>query len=168
MRRRLTAQTEFGHHAKGEAAHFANAAAKVLRALTTHQLKRCGEDLIELIEQEVPVDALRKVADRERPSSMENLADKLDAATQRRFTMRATFRRMTMDQARKLIQAHFGQVWPAEWPVHEGQTPGDFAVVAHRAHLLSEREPAVLLRWLREEIEARGDHNRGAMDFHIP
>jgi hypothetical protein len=71
MRRRLTAQTEFGPHSKGEAAHFANAAARVLRALTTHQLKRCGEDLIELIEQEVPVDALRKVANRERPSSME-------------------------------------------------------------------------------------------------
>ncbi len=80
-----------------------------------------------------------------------NLADKLDAATQRRFTMRATFRPMKTDQARKLFQAHFGQVWPAEWPVHEGQTPGDFAVVAHRARLLSEREPTVLLRWLREE-----------------
>src|SRR5690606_11141715 len=71
MRRRLTVQTEFGPHAKGEAAHFANAAAKVLRALTTQQLKRCGEDLIELIEQEVPVDALRKVANRERPSTTE-------------------------------------------------------------------------------------------------
>nr|WP_241242046.1 ATP-binding protein [Sphingobium algorifonticola] len=97
-----------------------------------------------------------------------NLADKLDAATQRRFTMRATFRPMKTDQARKLFQAHFGQVWPAEWPVHEGQTPGDFAVVAHRARLLSEREPTVLLRWLREEIEARGDQNCGAMGFHIP
>ena len=69
---------------------------------------------------------------------------------------------------RKLFQAHFGQVWPAEWPVHEGQTPGDFAVVAHRARLLSERESAVLLRWLREEIEARGDHSRGVMGFHVP
>lgn len=97
-----------------------------------------------------------------------NLADKLDAATQRRFTMRATFRSMTRDQARKLFQAHFGHVWPAEWPVHEGQTPGDLAVVAHRACLLSEREPAVLLRWLREEIEARGDHVRSAMGFHVP
>lgn len=97
-----------------------------------------------------------------------NLADNLDAATQRRFTMRATFRSMTTDQARKLFQAHFGQVWPAERPVHEGQTPGDFAVVAHRARLLSEREPAVLLRWLREEIEARGNLSRGFMGFHIP
>ncbi len=97
-----------------------------------------------------------------------NLADNLDAATQRRFTMRATFRSMTTDQARKLFQAHFGQVWPAERPVHEGQTPGDFAVVAHRARLLSEREPAVLLRWLREEIEARGNLSRGVMGFHIP
>jgi len=42
MGRRLTAQTEFGPHSKGEAAHFANAAARVLRALTAHQLKRCA------------------------------------------------------------------------------------------------------------------------------
>jgi hypothetical protein len=82
--------------------------------------------------------------------------------------MRATFRPMTADQARKLFQAHFNLAWLAEWPVHEGQTPGDFAVVAHRARLLSEREPAVLLRWLREEIDARGDHGRSVMGFHVP
>ena len=63
MGRRLTAQTEFGPHAKGEAAHFANAAAKVLRALTAHQLKRCGEDLIDLIEQELS-SSIRKHAAR--------------------------------------------------------------------------------------------------------
>lgn len=97
-----------------------------------------------------------------------NLAGNLDAATQRRFTMRATFRSMTADQARKLFEAHFGLAWPVERPVHEGQTPGDFAVVAHRAHLLSERKPAVLIRWLREEIEARGDYNRSVMGFQMP
>jgi SpoVK/Ycf46/Vps4 family AAA+-type ATPase len=97
-----------------------------------------------------------------------NLADKLDIATQRRFTMRATFRSMTAEQARELFRAHFALDWPLEWPAHEGQTPGDFAVVAHRARLLSEREPAVLLSWLRDEIDARGDHGRGAMGFHLP
>jgi hypothetical protein len=52
--------------------------------------------------------------------------------------------------------------------VHEGQTPGDFAVVAHRAQLLSERDPAVLLSWLRDEIDARGDQVRGVMGFQFP
>lgn len=97
-----------------------------------------------------------------------NLADKLDSATQRRFTMHATFKPMTATQACKLFEVHFGMNWPSEWPQHEGQTPGDFAVVAHRARLLSERNPAVLLRWLRDEIEARGVLVRGTMGFYVP
>lgn len=94
-----------------------------------------------------------------------NLADNLDPATQRRFTIRAVFNAMTPTQASQLFKARFGLDWPVEWPVHHGQTPGDFAVVAHRAKLLAERDPAVLVRWLRGEIEARGDQARGAMGF---
>ena len=97
-----------------------------------------------------------------------NLADKLDPATQRRFTLRATFQAMTAAQSLELFRAHFGQEWPQRWPVHEGQTPGDYAVVAHRARLLSEDDPLVLLGWLGEEIAARGDHVGGAMGFHVP
>lgn len=37
--------------------------------------------------------------------------------------------------------------------------------IAHRAKLLAERDPAVLLRWLRDEIEARGGQARAAMGF---
>lgn len=96
-----------------------------------------------------------------------NLADNLDPATQRRFTIRATFNAMTPAQASQLFKSRFGIDWPLEWPIHHGQTPGDFAVVAHRANLLAERDPAVLVRWLRDEIEARGDHARGTMGFHI-
>lgn len=96
-----------------------------------------------------------------------NLADNLDPATQRRFTIRATFNAMTPAQASQLFKARFGIDWPLEWPIHHGQTPGDFAVVAHRANLLAERDPAVLVRWLRDEIEARGDRARGTMGFHI-
>lgn len=97
-----------------------------------------------------------------------NLADNLDPATQRRFTIRAVFNAMTPTQASQLFKARFGLDWPVEWPVHHGQTPGDFAVVAHRAKLLAERDPAVLVRWLRDEIEARGDQAGGTMGFHIP
>ena len=96
-----------------------------------------------------------------------NLADNLDPATQRRFTIRAVFNAMTPTQASQLFKARFGLDWPVEWPVHHGQTPGDFAVVAHRAKLLAERDPAVLVSWLRGEIEARGDQARGAMGFHV-
>ncbi len=97
-----------------------------------------------------------------------NLADNLDPATQRRFTMRATFKAMAPSQARTLFKAHFELEWPADWPVHEGQTPGDFAVIAHRAKLLSERDPVVLLGWLRDEIDFRGEQNRGTMGFQVP
>lgn len=96
-----------------------------------------------------------------------NLADNLDPATQRRFTIRAVFNAMTPAQAGKLFQARFGLDWPSEWPIHHGQTPGDFAVVAHRAKLLAEKDPAVLVRWLRDEIDARGDQMRGTMGFHV-
>ncbi|WP_207077883.1 ATP-binding protein [Novosphingobium sp. KA1] len=97
-----------------------------------------------------------------------NLAGTLDPAAQRRFTLRVGFQAMTPDQARSLFEAHFGKVWPVGWPAHEGQTPGDFAVVAQRARLLEERDPDVLLRWLREEITTRGEHPRGPMGFGVP
>lgn len=97
-----------------------------------------------------------------------NLADNLDAATQRRFTVRTTFRAMKPTQAKMLFKTTFELSWPSEVPLHEGQTPGDFAVVAHRATLLGENNPYVLLGWLREEIEARGDFTRGPVGFHLP
>lgn len=97
-----------------------------------------------------------------------NLAEKLDPATQRRFTLRAAFQTMTTAQALNLFRAHFEQQWPTDWPVHEGQTPGDFAVVAHRARLLGEHDPIVLLGWLRDEITTRGDQARDIVGFHVP
>ncbi len=96
-----------------------------------------------------------------------NLATKLDPATQRRFTLRVAFQPMTQQQARDLFRTHFGQDWPPHRPVHDEQTPGDFAVVAHRARLLGEQDPLTLLKWLREEVEARGDSAHSPMGFHI-
>lgn len=97
-----------------------------------------------------------------------NLSDNLDAATQRRFTIRTTFKAMTQSQVKALFESTFALSWPQRFPLHEGQTPGDFAVVAHRARLLGERDPGVLVRWLLEEIEARGETIRGPVGFQLP
>lgn len=97
-----------------------------------------------------------------------NLLDRLDPATQRRFTMRVSFRAMTPRQSEALFIARFGVVWPASEPLPLNQTPGDFAVVSVRADLLGERDPRQLVRWLREEAEARGDGPKGPVGFCLP
>jgi hypothetical protein len=71
MARQRAAQAEFGQNEQGETAHFAHAAARVLQGLSVNQVKRCGEDLIDLIDREVPVAALQKLANREKPSLVE-------------------------------------------------------------------------------------------------
>ena len=94
-----------------------------------------------------------------------NLSLNLDPAAQRRFTMRVGFKPMAEWQARELFRSNFGIGWPSELPVTDGQTPGDFTVVAHRATLLGENDPAVLVRWLIDEIEARGEKIEKRMGF---
>lgn len=96
-----------------------------------------------------------------------NLVKMLDPAVQRRFTLRAQFRPLDDNQVRNLFQAHFGQAWPQREPVSIGQTPGDFAVVAHRATLLGEARGTVLIEWLKQEINARGETVRGPVGFRI-
>ncbi|MEG8219124.1 AAA family ATPase [Sphingomonas sp. HH69] len=88
MARQRATQAEFGQSDQGEAAHFAHAAARVLQALSVNQVKRCGEDLIDLMDREVPVAALRKLTNREKPTVAElravarQLAAKSAAPTQ--------------------------------------------------------------------------------------
>jgi SpoVK/Ycf46/Vps4 family AAA+-type ATPase len=96
-----------------------------------------------------------------------NLAEALDPATQRRFTLRVAFQAMTHAQASQLFEAYFGQAWPADLAVHDDQTPGDFAVVAQRAHLLGQSAPEDMVRWLREEIAARGGNTGRPMGFRL-
>lgn len=55
MARRSLIQTNLDLDSGEEAAHFAQAAAKILQSMTAHQLKRSGEDLIELVERESPL-----------------------------------------------------------------------------------------------------------------
>ncbi|QVM85176.1 AAA family ATPase [Novosphingobium decolorationis] len=88
-----------------------------------------------------------------------NLATALDPATQRRFTLRASFQAMSQDQANALFAAHFGMAPPTGTPPLEGQTPGDFAVVARRAQLLGETRGKTLVTWLCEEATLRGERS---------
>lgn len=94
-----------------------------------------------------------------------NLPDRLDPATRRRFTLHVNFRTMTAMQAQELFTARFAMAWPADQPLPVGQTPSDFAVVADRAALLGETRGEQLVRWLREEVEARSDWVRSPIGF---
>lgn len=96
-----------------------------------------------------------------------NLADQLDPAAQRRFTMRIGFDAMTAKQVRQLFEAYFSLSWPAGHDPIRGLTPGDVAVVAKRARLLGVAEPSQLIAWLREEVAARGTTSQPA-GFAIP
>lgn len=96
-----------------------------------------------------------------------NLADQLDPAAQRRFTMRIGFDAMTSGQAQQLFEAYFKQSWPAGHDPIRGLTPGDVAVVAKRANLLGVGEPSQLIAWLKDEVAARGTTSQPA-GFAIP
>lgn len=83
-----------------------------------------------------------------------NLADQLDPATRRRFTLQAQFRSLDAGRMAALLARQFGhKLAPGQMP--EGLTPGDFALVAQRAALLGEGNPVTLLRWLRAESDFR-------------
>ena len=92
-----------------------------------------------------------------------NLADRLDPATRRRFTVHAEFRALDQRRAAALFPRWFSLPLPSGITLH-GQTPGDFAVIDARRKLLDERDPMILVRWLRAEAEARGE-GRKAMGF---
>ena len=89
-----------------------------------------------------------------------NLADRLDPATQRRFTVQVTFKPLAQGQARALFVSHFGLAPPANLRAIEGLTPGDFAVVHRRAQLLGESRAGVLAEWLSAEVSLRGNSPR--------
>lgn len=96
-----------------------------------------------------------------------NLADRLDPAVQRRFTVHVRFRALTPARAAELFRLHFGQPLPGGVEPLEGLTPGDFAQVADRARLLGEDDPRRLLAELRAEADARG-HRGARAGFHPP
>lgn len=92
-----------------------------------------------------------------------NLADNLDPATQRRFTIRAAFRALDENRARLQFHRWFGQEAPRDVQL-QGSTPGDFALVSRRAKLLDEGNPTTLAKWLQKELADRGQA-RSPMGF---
>lgn len=93
-----------------------------------------------------------------------NLADKLDPATQRRFTFRVKFDWLRVDQMAKAWTVHFGGVAPAAVSALDHLSPGDFANVARRMHAMGESDPAAILHELTLESHAK-EGNRTAVGF---
>jgi transitional endoplasmic reticulum ATPase len=84
-----------------------------------------------------------------------NLAEKLDPATQRRFTFRIRFDWLTGDQLAVAWKVHFGSTAPVGIQTVNRLTPGDFANVAHRMRALGHEDPIVVLAELVHESEAK-------------
>ncbi|MCC7060946.1 MAG: hypothetical protein IT508_12020 [Burkholderiaceae bacterium] len=84
-----------------------------------------------------------------------NLVEKLDAATQRRFTFRIRFDHLSGDQLDSAWRAHFPLPIPDGLLRLDRLAPGDFANVARRMHALGETRPQEILRELAREAEAK-------------
>ena len=92
-----------------------------------------------------------------------NLSDRLDPATQRRFTLRIDFACMDEGAAAALFARYFGQDLPKGVRLID-QTPGDFAQVARRAELLGESDARRIALWLQAEATQRTD-GKGPLGF---
>ena len=84
-----------------------------------------------------------------------NLAEKLDPATQRRFTFRIRFDWLRPDQLPLAWRAHFAAPVPAEVAALDRLAPGDFANVARRIRALGHDNAPAILSELRRESEAK-------------
>ena len=85
-----------------------------------------------------------------------NFADHLDPATLRRFVFKVTLDYLASEQANAAFRAYFGLEPPAQLQDLAALTPGDFAVVRHKAEILGLLdEPEALARMLREECDAK-------------
>ena len=90
-----------------------------------------------------------------------NFADRLDAATLRRFVFKIALDYLAPDQAVSAFRGYFDLDPPAEVSQLATLTPGDFAVVRRKAEVLRCLDDAALLaRMLHEECEAKPDRRR--------
>ena len=95
-----------------------------------------------------------------------NLADHLDPATLRRFVFKITLDYLTPAQAAAAFRRYFALEPPAPLASLATLTPGDFAVVHHKAKVLGQLgEPDILAAMLRAECDAKRDGMRG-IGFH--
>ncbi|WP_347267924.1 AAA family ATPase [Paracoccus sp. (in: a-proteobacteria)] len=84
-----------------------------------------------------------------------NFVEKLDPATQRRFTFRIRFDFLSADQLPLAWAAHFSCSPPKELSTLDRLAPGDFANVARRMQALDVADPEEILRALILEDEAK-------------
>ncbi|WP_172122503.1 ATP-binding protein [Devosia sp. 919] len=84
-----------------------------------------------------------------------NLIERLDPATQRRFTFKVNFKPMHQDQAMRAFRSYFGCEPPECLRQLHPLTPGDFALVRRKALVLGESAPAALVGMLATEVEAK-------------
>lgn len=84
-----------------------------------------------------------------------NFAEKLDPATQRRFTFHIRFEFLSVEQLLVAWAAHFTCPPPAGLSSLDRLTPGDFANVARRMQVLGNAHPLEILRELIREDSAK-------------
>ena len=84
-----------------------------------------------------------------------NFAERLDPATQRRFTFRVRFEWLSPAQLSVAWAAHFPSPAPAGLLALDRLAPGDFANVARRMRALGEADPHAILHELTREVEAK-------------
>ena len=94
-----------------------------------------------------------------------NAPEMLDPATARRFLFKVRFLPMDEGQIAAAFFRAFGVAAPGSILKLELLTPGDFAVVARKAEILGERDPAQLAQWLEEEVVAKPEGKRTRMGF---
>lgn len=93
-----------------------------------------------------------------------NTTQHLDPASLRRFTFKPRFD--TLDPARSALAFSrlLGETPPGRLP--SGLAPGDFKVVRDRRKVLRSASPETLVRWLQEEVDAKGSVSR-EIGFHL-
>ena len=90
-----------------------------------------------------------------------NFADRLDAATLRRFVFKVALDYLSPRQAASAFRGYFGLDAPPEVSQLTNLTPGDFAVVRKKAGILRcLDDPSALTGMLVEECDAKADQRR--------
>lgn len=89
-----------------------------------------------------------------------NFVERLDPATQRRFTFRIRFGWLSAAQLPLAWRAHFSGAVPSGLSVLDRLAPGDFANVARRMRTLGTADPQDILRELVSEVEAKDGEAR--------
>ncbi len=90
-----------------------------------------------------------------------NFADRLDAATLRRFVFKIALDYLAPGQAASAFRRYFGLDAPPEISKIATLTPGDFALVRKKAEILQcLEEPVALAGMLREECDAKEERRR--------